>query len=127
SRAPGDDARGLLGKVGIEIPHRWFGLSPAPASIRISISLAVMRYAHTACPLPSRLLGATRPPPSYRLLDDESRDDNSDIVPADSPRFLVALTILPVDTNGYIPSQSGGEAGGKCHNNGSPADRKSVV
>src|SRR6266404_2821323 len=39
----------------------------------------------------------------------------------DQNRFLVALTILPIDTNGYIPSQSDGEAGGEFYNHGSPA------
>src|SRR5438132_5869578 len=41
SKAPGgEDARGLLGKVGIQILHYRFGqwFSPDPASVRISVS-----------------------------------------------------------------------------------------
>jgi hypothetical protein len=40
SRAPGDDARGLLVKFGIQILHCRFGqrFTPTPASIRISVS-----------------------------------------------------------------------------------------
>src|SRR6266404_8485783 len=40
SRAPGGDARGLPGKVGIQIPYCRFRqwITPIPASIRVSVS-----------------------------------------------------------------------------------------
>ena len=40
---------------------------------------------------------------------------------AQAHAFLTTFTILPIEINGYIMSQSGDEAGGEFHNHGSPA------